>query len=533
MRGIALALLWTNLYGYAWCADYYLSAKGNDADRGTEQRPWKTLQRVNRQDFRPGDRLLFEGGSTFTGTLELNERDSGAAGQLLIVTSYGQGRALLNGGTSRAISSLGCRYVTFRNLALRGAGRKGGNTDSGLYLAGGSDVEVDGLDVSGFRKSGVEIDGVDRARIFRVHAHENGFAGISSGGRPSSDLYIGYSLAENNPGDPTIHDNHSGNGIVVGSVRGAVIEYSEARYNGWDMVWTGNGPVGIWAYQSDRVTIQFCISHHNRSTAEDGGGFDLDGGMTNSVVQYNYSHDNFGTGYLICQYEGAGEFANNVVRYNISQDDGLLAHNSGIYVWVGGSGMKSTLVHNNTIFNTKGSAVAFGYASGYAADRPKMEFYNNIFVSRLAQIRGGAERGRFAGNLYWAMGDRGFEVDGYKDFEAWTRATGQELDNGHLVGMSADPRLRKDGAGLIMNPEELATLHEYNLLPNSPALGTGVDLRACFGLDPGGRDFFGSPLPVGARPAIGACQCVSAPYPRRTEGSRRPSATPAAQAESH
>ena len=37
----------------AWCADYYLSAKGNDADRGTEQRPWKTLQRVNRQDFRP------------------------------------------------------------------------------------------------------------------------------------------------------------------------------------------------------------------------------------------------------------------------------------------------------------------------------------------------------------------------------------------------------------------------------------------------------------------------------------------------
>jgi hypothetical protein len=99
--------------------------------------------------------------------------------------------------------------------------------------------------------------------------------------------------------------------------------------------------------------------------------------------------------------------------------------------------------------------------------------------------------------------------------------------------MFADPRLRKDGAGLIMNPEELATLHEYNLLPNSPALGTGVDLRARFGLDPGGRDFFGSPLPVGARPAIGACQGVAAPVPRRTEGSHRPSATPAAQTEPH
>ncbi|MGD0578129.1 MAG: hypothetical protein ABSC08_04290, partial [Bryobacteraceae bacterium] len=102
MRGIALALVWVNLAGFAWCADYYLSAKGDDADAGTEQRPWKTLQRVNRQDFRPGDRLLFEGGSTFAGTLELNERDSGAAGQLLIVSSYGRGRATLDGGKNRA-----------------------------------------------------------------------------------------------------------------------------------------------------------------------------------------------------------------------------------------------------------------------------------------------------------------------------------------------------------------------------------------------------------------------------------------------
>jgi len=512
MRCLAFALVCVNFCGFAWCADYFLSSKGLDVGPGTRQRPWRSLERANRQDFRPGDRLLLEGGGTFAGTLELNERDSGVAGQPLIVTSYGRGRATLDGGKNRAISAVGCHYVAFRNLALRGVGRTGGNKGSGLFLANGSDVAVDGLDVSGFRKSGVEIDGVDRARILRVHAHENGFAGISSDGHVSRDLYIGYSLAENNPGDPTVRDNHSGNGIVAGSVQGGVIEYCEARYNGWDMVWTGNGPVGIWAYQSDRVTIQFCVSHHNRSTAEDGGGFDLDGGMTNSVLQYNYSHDNFGTGYLICQYEGASEFANNVVRYNISQDDGLLAHNSGIYVWVGGAGMKSTLVHNNTIFNTKGSAVVFAYASKYAADRPKLEFYNNIFVSRMAQIRGGAERGRFDGNLYWAMGERGFEVDEYKDFATWAQATGQELENGNLAGMFADPRLRKDGAGLIGNPAELRTLHEYELLPDSPALGAGIDLRARFGLEPGGRDFFGTKLPAGVRPAIGACQAASSEF---------------------
>lgn len=506
--------MWMNLSGYAWCADYYLGSKGDDSNPGTAQRPWKTVKRVNSQDFQPGDRLLLEGGATFSGTLELNERDSGAAGRLLVVTSSGRGRATLDGGKGRAISAVGCRYVAFRNLTLRGAGRKAGNSDSGLYLAGGSDVEVDGLDVSGFRTSGVEIDGVDRARILRVHAHENGGAGISSGGRVSHEIYVGYSLTENNPGNPSVRDNHSGNGIVLGQVRGGVIEHCEARYNGWDMAWTGNGPVGIWAYESDHVTIQFCVSHHNRSTADDGGGFDLDGGMTNSVVQYNYSHDNFGTGYLICQYEGAGEFANNVVRYNISQDDGLMAHNSGIYVWVGGAGMKGALVHNNTVFNTKGSAVAFGATPEYAAERPKFEFYNNIFVSRMAQVQGGAERGRFAGNLYWAMGERGFEVDGYKDFAAWARATGQELENGRFVGMYADPRLRRDGAGLIADPAKLSTLHAYELLSDSPALASGINLRVRFGLDPGGRDFFGSPLHAGDRPSIGACQGASGTSPK-------------------
>lgn len=503
MPNIVRLMIVAGFCSLLWGTDYHVSVSGKDTNAGGKEAPWASVGRANRQDFRPGDRLLFQGGHVFRGTLELDGKDNGISGRPVVVTSYGQGRATLDGGVGRAISCATCRWVAFRNLKLVGAGRKTGNADSGLLIAGGSDVEVDGIEVSGFRKAGVELNGVDRARILRVHAHENGFAGISVDGAVSHDLYIGYSLAENNPGDPTVRDNHSGNGIVVGHVQGGTIEHSEARYNGWDMVWNGNGPVGIWAYESDRVTIQFNISHHNRSTAEDGGAYDFDGGMTNSVLQYNYSHSNFGAGYLICQYEGAGEFANNVVRYNVSQDDGLLAHNAGIYVWVGGSGMKSTVVYNNTIFNTKGSAVAFGSTQQYAAERPKFEFYNNIFVSRMAQIVGGADRGKFAGNLYWSMGERGFLVDGYKDFSAWARATGQEMDKGELVGQFADPLLRKDGTGLLTNPADLGKLHEYQLLPGSPAVNKGIDLRARFGLAPGTRDFFGTPVGTG-RPTVGA-----------------------------
>ena len=495
---------------FLWCgllvsagfgADYYVGAKGDDANPGSAERPWRTIERVNRCEPRPGDRILLEGGRTFRGTLRLN-----AAFSKVVVSSFGDGRAVVDGGNGRAVSIEGAKGLAVRNLRLIGSGRKTGNTESGLVVAHAEEVEISDVEVSGFRSSGVAITGSGGVRVLRVHAHENGYAGISSDGELSHDLYVAHCLVENNPGDPTARDNHSGNGIVIGRTRGAIIESCEARYNGWDMPWTGNGPVGIWTFESDHVTIQFCVAHHNRSTATDGGGFDFDGGMTNSVLQYNYSHDNFGSGYLICQYDGAGPFADNVVRYNISQDDGLKAHDAGIYVWVGGRGMKGALVHNNTIFNNKGSAVAFDVEKKFARPAPEMRFYNNIFVSLGPQIRGGARHGRFVGNLYWSMGERGFLVDGYRDFVKWAAATGQEVSGDRLAGRFADPRLRKDGTGLLTDPDALASLAEYLLLPGSPAIDAGVDLRERFGIDPGKRDFYGTSLPQGRGFDIGAAE---------------------------
>src|SRR5688500_6573423 len=47
---------------------YYVSPTGNDSNAGTSSsKPWKTLQRVNAQNFSPGTSILFQGGKTFTG----------------------------------------------------------------------------------------------------------------------------------------------------------------------------------------------------------------------------------------------------------------------------------------------------------------------------------------------------------------------------------------------------------------------------------------------------------------------------------
>src|SRR6185436_14166755 len=86
---------------------------------------------------------------------------------------------------------------------------------------------------------------------------------------------------------------------------------------------------------------------HRRASRR--GGFDLDGGVTNSVMQYNYSHGNDGAGFLLAQFANAKPFSGNVVRYNISQADGRKNGYGGVHAF---GPINSTQVYNNTIFMT-------------------------------------------------------------------------------------------------------------------------------------------------------------------------------------
>ena len=142
-----------------------------------------------------------------------------------------------------------------------------------------------------------------------------------------SNIRISYCKAENNAGDPTNFTNHSGNGIMVGHCKNVTIEYCTATNNGWDMPRKGNGPVGIWCFEADSVIIQHCISYKNKTSpgSADGGGFDMDGGVTNSIIQYCLSYENEGSAFGIFQYDGAGKWNNNTIRYCISENDGSVS----------------------------------------------------------------------------------------------------------------------------------------------------------------------------------------------------------------
>jgi hypothetical protein len=491
-------LSWAMALSIARARDYYVSPAGEDSNPGTIAAPWRSIAKVNSVHLQPGDHVYLRGGSKFAGTVELGRDDNGTASEKVIVTSYGQGRAVIDGGNGSGLRASGCDHLVVRDLVFVGSGRKGGNTQDGVCIVDSQGAEIDRIEVSGFRSSGLRLDGVSAARITNLLTHDNGAAGLTVGhDRRSKEVYIGRCIARNNPGDPSKLTNHSGNGIVVGNAEKVTIEYCEAANNGWDMPRKGNGPVGIWAWNSDRVIIQFCISHDNKSPGDDGGGFDLDGGVTNSVLQYNLSYHNDGPGYFLCQYPDAPDFKNNAIRYNISQDDGVKNNRrSGIDVYSASPNASSCQVYNNTVYNRRGAAVGFG-----GLPMPGVVFRNNIFVCSGNVISGEAQRGRFENNLYWSAGGRELSFDGHHTLREWAEATDQEKIGAEIVGKNVDPMLTGLGTVAMTDPTKLADLTAYKLMPGSLCIGAGTVI-----IDNGGRDFWGHRVPESERPAIGACQ---------------------------
>lgn len=166
----------------------------------------------------------------------------------------------------------------------------------------------------------------------------------------NENVQIKYVTAYNNSGKPGKKIQNTGSGIVLSDVNGGVIERCIAYNNGWLCESEQGGPVGIWAWDSKNVIIQYNESYQNKTNGNfDGGGFDLDGGMQNSIIQYNYSHDNYGPGYLLAQFSYARLHKNNIVRYNISENDCRRNRYAGIHVW---GAVEDAVIHNNTIFHS-------------------------------------------------------------------------------------------------------------------------------------------------------------------------------------
>jgi hypothetical protein len=322
-------------------------------------------------------------------------------------------------------------------------GSQSTNTGRGIYLLNDlsgnvllDTVSIINVTVKNFGHDGIAIVGANGSSGWNhvtisntvCSANRDGIQSYASASGAHQNVLIDHVTAHDNPGLATYTTNWSGSGIVLGQVNGATIQYCIAYNNGTQNGST-NGPVGIWCWGSNNVMIQYCESYGNSGgVGYDGDGFDLDINTTNSTLQYNYSHDNTGAGYL---FGGQGTTGGNVIQYNISQNDGLKNGYGGIETW---GTVYNVTVNNNWVFSRAIGATGIRILGG--ATVSNVTFRNNIIVvtGSLPIVQADTTSGSvFTGNDYWRI-DGSFLLSwggiSYTSLAAWKTATGQEAGTG-------------------------------------------------------------------------------------------------------
>jgi hypothetical protein len=512
---------------------YYISATGNDNNSGTSSsQAWKTINKINSSAIAPGSIILFEGGSIFYGGIYLDNTDGNDASNPIVFSSYGTGKAIINSGAAMGFYAQNTQGITLSNLIFEGSGAATNPTDGVMFynsLTNNtrlSNINITNLEVRYYGKTGISItssvgnSGYKNVIIDGVRVHHIKTNGILTNGY-TSQSHVGWSHQNVTIKNAEVYDvtgyadpgTHRGSGIILGQVDGGLIEKCSAHHNGSANTHCG-GPGGIWTWDSNNITIQSNESYKNSSGSGcDGLGFDLDGGVTNSIMQYNYSHDNDGAGYLLGQYANARAWTNNIVRYNISENDGR-TNGGGFTLFNGpGSSMSGCKIYNNSVYLTPSSTnpnVGAFTVIDWAKNISGIEVYNNIF-----QTTGGASlvdvpagySAFFAGNLYWSSGAAfriKYQGATYSSIAAWRTATNNEKVNSNPTGVTANPNFNTSGGGTIIYPNQTYQLNAYKLTAGSPALNVGLNLSSLYAINIGTRDFFGNPIGGGAIPSIGA-----------------------------
>lgn len=410
---------------------YFVSANGDDAASGTsETDPWRSLARVNRGRFDPGDEILFRGGDTFVGQLVIPS--SGAPGRALRIAHYGAGpKPIIDGGSapgggySSAILIRNRHHIEIEGLEIVNTVDRARTGERRDWSFGIHVINDAGGVLEHFRMTGLTIRDVFAESI--AHGSEDAFnrvvvSGIrfvsEAGGRVGGPSYfrdivisgnlitrsgrfgvqIGHSGSsagnrDAHSRDPKTEFNQNivirdncfeelgGSAVQLAGARLALIENNDFLRTGSSAVpgrMVGRGS-GAWVINSRDIVAQ-----HNRSRSvrgyKDSYGMHVDFGNLNVLYQYNLSYDSEG-GFV----EVLGNNRNVIWRYNISINDGL-REKDGNTIWLSPWSPDMTTsqdvhIYNNTIFVRPGLYPDLDFRGR------NVQVWNNIFhASREAMI---------------------------------------------------------------------------------------------------------------------------------------------------
>ena len=520
--------------------NYYVSKSGDDSRDGLSmQTAWRSLDKISNFDFNPGDSLMLEGGVEFKGTINLTSDDNGSPGKPVVVTSYGNKKATIAAGDGEGLQANNTSFIRIVSLKFEGSGVSS-NKGNGIHffandsLKSPSDIEVIDCDVRGFKTFGIgfgandniSYKGYRNVRIIHCNVSENGQAGISSYGSylgfQHAHFYISNCKVFENRGIPSRTESHTGNGIVMAMIDDLLIEQCEAYRNGADNRCTAGGPVGIWVWMCKNAVIQYCVSHDNYAgLTKDGGGFDIDGGASNCTLQYNYSYNNEGAGYLLAEYGAVFPYTNNIVRFNISFNDGRKNGYGGISIWGAGKEYRvtNTYIYNNTIYlddrnivNGKPAAITLlgPHFSNVIAANNIIATKGNVSVISSDTVVNESAFLLLHNNYYSFSNLYHFQMgkNKFNSIQAWLSETPkQEKLKGKSLWMNFDPRFKDQHLLTALsskNPEKYFK-KGLILLPGSPLRMKPFDLGDHFNILSNTKDYCNNELSSDGKVIPGAC----------------------------
>ena len=559
---------------------YVDSEGGNDQSAGTsEKEAWRTLGRIKEHNlFVPGDRILLKCGSVFRGE-QLAFQGMGSAEQPIEISSYGEGelpRLEGNGEVENVISLYNQQYIHINRLEITNLDQKynqnfelnGSNNQEKALRAinvsirdfgTASDIRIEDCyihDINGNIKSkwngGIFFDvkaNIQNGTLIGVPSKYDQilisgctFERVDRSGIKLISSQWCNQWEKNDPGVPVnwypstnvvVRDNYmekiGGDGITVRDTDGALIEHNLVR----DCRYQNTGyNVGIWPFEAANTVLQYNEAYETHGTT-DGQGLDCDHASSNSVMQYNYSHNNEG-GFMLIM--GGYPHTGATVRYNISQNDrdktfefaqgcpkGTMIYNNTIYsdqllergVFFlsntgAGQGVNDTFAFNNVFHYPEGQKFYGGETQNLTT---YMKLYNNAYTGGIEAFEGDDNplKAEDAGLTAPGTGPEVNEsktavtgssgaLDGYKledtsvlidkgitVEEAWKHFGGTELVDGR--GMS--PRN-------LFEQAKNGNSIDYVMGNNFPQInGVGYD-----------KDFFGNSLADG-KPDIGAAEFLA------------------------
>jgi hypothetical protein len=500
-------------------SNYYVSTAGSDSNDGlSDVTPWQTIGKVTGSVFTPGSAVRFKGGQSFTGSIALTTTTNPHGS--FTVSSYGSGQPTITqaSNSGSCVTATDIAAPTISNLICTGTGNGVStvngiavtNDQSGTMILAGPTISNN--TVSGYGANGIVVQGTGGTSGFSgitisgntVHDvtgnggnHTSCIAIFSSSGYGNNSVHsnatISGNLAYNCTGETAI-SAWTGSGIFISEINGATIQDNVAHDFGANNTFCG-GPVGIWTADSTNITIQFNEAYNGQIAGGcDGGGFDLDGGVSNSVAQYNYAHSNVGQGFNVFSYNDGfvTTWSNNVFRYNLSERNG-----SEVNIGASsGSTMSGASVYNNTLVASSGNSCLLGNQSG--GTMTSVIFENNICVAASASdnMISFTHPTGLTSNYNNFTGSAKFSWNGtsYTSFATYQSGASQDA-NSNTSSPTLNGTAGTGGtcytSGTPAGPQPCSTV--YELKTTSVQVGVGVSIAS-----PGSRDYYGGAIPNGS-----------------------------------